>query len=165
MKKQASFISIAVVGMFCMATVISSMVDARGRGGGGFSRGGIAAGGGFSSRAASRQSNFQRDRDLAGRQDRRDERREERQQHREDRRDYLDDEWDDHHDRYYGTGVVTGVAIGAAASSDYVTSEPCSTTKVINGTTYYHCGSTWYTRGYEGDELVYIIVSPPAGYR
>jgi len=168
-KSKYPFISIAVIFVFCMTTLISSMVDARGRGGGGgFSRGGPAAGGGFSSRAATRQPTSQRNRDPADRQDRRDDVREDRQQHRddarEDRQDYLDDEWDDHH-HYGGVGVVTGVAVGAAASTDYVTSAPCSTTEVVNGSKYYHCGSSWYSRGYEGGEVVYIIVSPPAGYR
>lgn len=55
------------------------------------------------------------------------------------------------------------ICLGAAASSDYVTSVPCATTEVVNGSTYYHCSSTWYRRGYEGGEVVYIIVSPPAG--
>jgi hypothetical protein len=59
---------------------------------------------------------------------------------------------------------VTGVAVGAAASSNYVSSVPCKTTVVVNGSTYYHCSSNWYSRGYEGDDVVYIIVSPPPGY-
>ena len=171
MKRKYPFIPMAVIFVFCITTIISSVVDARGRGGGGgFSRGGAAAGGGFSSRPAARQSTSQRDRDPGDRQERRGEVREDRQQHRddarEDRQDYLDDEWDDHHHHYHGgVGVVTGVALGEAASSDYVTSAPCSSTEVVNGSTYYHCGSTWYSRGYEGGEVVYIIVSPPAGYR
>jgi len=160
MKSKYPLILIPAIFVFCMTTIMSSVVEARGRGGGGgFSRGGPAAGGGFSSRPAVREPAFQRDRDPGDRQERRDE-------VREDRQDYLDDEWDDHHDHYYGgVGVVTGVAVGAAASSNYVTSAPCSTTEVVNGSTYYHCGSTWYSRGYEGGEVVYIIVSPPAGYR
>jgi hypothetical protein len=60
---------------------------------------------------------------------------------------------------------VTGMAIGAAAAStNYVYSVPCSTTVIVNNVTYYHCDSTWYSRGYEGDEVVYIITSAPAGY-
>ena len=171
MKSKYTLILIPAIFVFCMTTIMSSVVEARGRGGGGgFSRGGPAAGGGFSSRPAAREPAFQRDRDPGDRQERRDEIREDRQQHRddarEDRQDYLDDEWDDHHHNYYGgAGVVTGVAVGAAVSSNYVTSVPCSTTEVVNGSTYYHCGSTWYSRGYEGGEVVYIIVSPPAGHR
>jgi hypothetical protein len=59
---------------------------------------------------------------------------------------------------------VAGVAVGAAASSNYVYSVPCSTTIIVGSTTYYHCSSTWYSRGYEGGETVYIITSAPAGY-
>lgn len=183
MKSKYPFTLIAVMFVFCMTTIISSVVDARGRGGGGgFSRGGPAAGGGFSSRPAARQPARQaprqetrriqpddHDRDRGDRQDYRDDAREDRQDYRddarEDRQDYLDDEWDDHHHDYHGgAAFVTGVAVGAAASSNYVTSAPCNTTVVVSGLTYYHCGSTWYSRGNEGGEVVYIIVSPPAGY-
>jgi hypothetical protein len=157
MKSKYPFILIAAIFVFCLTTIMSSVLEARGRGGGGgFSRGGPAAGGGFSSRPAARQPARQAPEDRQDYQDKA----------REDRQDYLDDEWDDHnHDDYHGgAAFVTGVAVGAAASSNYVTSAPCNTTVVVSGLTYYHCGSTWYSRGNEGGEVVYIIVSPPAGY-
>ena len=86
---------------------------------------------------------------------------------REDRQDFIDDQWDDHnhHDYYYGgAAFATGVAVGAAASRNYVYSVPCNTTVIVGGTTYYHCSSTWYSRGYEGGSVVYIVTSAPGGY-
>jgi hypothetical protein len=59
---------------------------------------------------------------------------------------------------------VAGMVVGAAASTNYVYSVPCSTTIIVGSTTYYHCSSTWYSRGYESGEVVYIITSAPAGY-
>jgi hypothetical protein len=59
---------------------------------------------------------------------------------------------------------VTGVAVGAAASSNYLYSVPCRTTFTVSNVIYYHCGSTWYSRGYEGGQVVYIVTSAPAGY-
>jgi hypothetical protein len=180
MKSRYPFILIAVIFVFCMTTFMASMVEARGgrgggmrgggggggRGGGGFSRGGPAAGGGFSSRSTARQTPRQetrreqprdRDRDRDDWQERRDEIREDRQEHledaREDRQDFIDDERDDYYDHYRHYG-------GAA----FVTYAPCSTTVVIGGSTYYHCGSTWYSRGYEGGDVVYIVTSAPAGH-
>ena len=158
------------------------------RGGGGFSRSSPAAGGGFSSRSAARQPQRQMQREMPrqqprerqrdpseGREDRqehRDEAREDRQDHRdearEDRQDFIDDEWDDHHhddDWDEGAAFVTGMAVGAAMNRNkYVYSVPCSTTVIVGGITYYHCASTWYSRGYEGGEVVYIITTAPAGY-
>jgi hypothetical protein len=86
---------------------------------------------------------------------------------REDRQDYYDDRWDDYYDHrhYGGAALVTGMAVGAAAArSNYVTSVPCETTIVVGSVTYYHCGSTWYSRGYESGNVVYIVTSAPAGY-
>ena len=96
-----------------------------------------------------------------------DDAREDRQQYgddvREDRQDYIDDEWDDHY-HHGGAAFVTGVAVGAAASSNYVTHVPCNTTVIVNNVTYYNCDSTWYSRGSQGGDVVYIITSAPAGY-
>ena len=97
------------------------------------------------------------DRDRDDRQERRDERREDRQKFREDaredRQDFIDDERDDYDDDHYHYGGVV-----------YVTYAPCSTTVVVGGSTYYHCDSTWYSRGFEGGDVVYIVTSAPAGY-
>jgi hypothetical protein len=121
--------------------------------------------------AGDRQGNRQ---DNAGdRQGSRDDNREDWQQHqnenREDWQDFAEDEWDDHyHHGYNNTGAafVTGVAVGAAvASPTYVTTLPCNGTMVgINGINYYQCGNTWYSRGYQGGTVVYIVNSPPPGF-
>lgn len=184
---------LVIIFVFCLTTFWADLVEARGRGrgggglrgGGGFSRGGPAAGGGFSSRSAARHSAREAPRqtpryggeretprstpkDREDWQEHRDETREDRQEYRdqarEDRQDFIEDEWDDH--RYYdeGEAFVTGMAVGAAVSSRYVTYEPCEVTVVVNNVVYYHCDSTWYSRGYEGGEVVYIITSAPAGY-
>jgi hypothetical protein len=163
MNSRYPLILIAAIFIFCMTTFMASMVEARrggggGRGGGGFSRGGPAASGGFSSRPArqaprqeTRPEQLPADRDRDERQQDRQERRDER---REDRQDIIDDESNDENDDHYHSG---GVA--------YLTYAPCSTTVVVDGSTYYHCSSTWYSRGYEGGDVVYIVTSAPAGYR
>jgi len=110
------------------------------------------------------------------RQDARDARREERQQNdanrREDWQDYAEDHDDDHdHGYYYGypgavaAGVAVGVAIGAAATAPPNWTLPCTpTTVVVGGTTYYQCESAWYIRVYDGGDVAYTSVNPPAGY-
>lgn len=182
MKSRYSFIVvIAVISVFCMTTFMANMIEAksrRGGGGRGFSRSSPAAGGGFSSRQAKPRQETRREqpRDSGNRDDAREDRqehhddaREDRQDYRddarEDRQDFVDDEWDDHHDgAAFVAGAVVGAAVGAAASSNYVTHLPCNTTVFVSSVTYYHCGSTWYSRGNQGGEVVYIITSAPAGY-
>lgn len=84
-------------------------------------------------------------------------------QAREDRQDFVEDEWDDHYYRGYGYG--SAVVVGAAVGATYVATLPCSTTVVIvGGTSYYQCGSTWYSRGSQGGSVVYVVTSAPAGY-
>jgi hypothetical protein len=184
MKNRYPFIvAIAVISIFCMTTFMASMVEARGgrggrggggsRGGGGFSRSSPAAGGGFSSRKATRQPTRQakprqetrreQPRDSGDRDDAREDRQQHRDDAREDRQDFIDDEWDDHN-HHGGAAFAAGVAVGAAASSNYVTDVPCSTTVIVNNVTYYNCDSIWYSRGSQGGEVVYIITSAPAGY-
>jgi hypothetical protein len=95
--------------------------------------------------------------------------------------DWDDDDWDD--------GEVAAVAVGAAALGavgGYVagtetaenttvvyntpspagyTSLPCTPNVVpASGTTYYQCGSTWYTQAYGGSGVSYMVVAPPPGY-
>ena len=80
---------------------------------------------------------------------------------------YYDDDHHHHHDDDWdeGAAFVTGMAVGAAMNrNNYVYSVPCNTTVIVGSVTYYHCSSTWYSRGYEGGEVVYIITSAPAGY-
>jgi hypothetical protein len=156
MKSRYSFILIPVIFVFCMTTLMTSMVEARGdRGGGGFSRGGPAASGGFSSRPARQSRVSQTPRQTTKQEQSPDLNRdpEDRQERREARRERRDDGRDDYYDNYYHYG---GVA--------YLTYVPCSTTVVIDDITYYHCDSTWYTRGYKGGDVVYIVTSAPEGY-
>lgn len=88
---------------------------------------------------------------------------------------YDDDNWDG--------GEVAIVAIGAAAvgamaassqnpqDSTVVYSElpptgsaglPCTpNTAVVNGVTYYQCGTSWYTQAYGNGGVIYMPVPPP----
>ena len=94
-----------------------------------------------------------------------------RDKNREAWQDWAEDQrWDSHWHGYGNTGAafVAGTAVGAAAAATartYVTTLPCSySTIVINGTTYYRCGATWYSRGYVNGSVTYVVVSPPPGY-
>ena len=83
-----------------------------------------------------------------------------------------------HWDEGTGLAIVTGAAIGAAvASSDssstsgssspeYVASPPCSAPMAVavGSTTYYQCGSSWFTEGYGPNGPAYVAVAPPPGY-
>jgi len=115
--------------------------------------------------------------------DNRDERYEQRDDTRNDRQDYADDVRDDRqdfyednrygHGRYYyndddwlkafTAGTVIAVGTAVAVSSFQSTSCP-STTTSYNGVDYYKCGNTWYTKGYQSGDVVYIASEPPAGY-
>ncbi|MEA3547637.1 MAG: hypothetical protein U9R66_08230 [Thermodesulfobacteriota bacterium] len=134
-------------------------------------------------RATTRQGHLEKDRDrgnLDDRQEWRDEHRDDiqeaRKERREDRQDFIDDErddyWDDHRYGYgygYGYGSSTVIIAGGAAetvqTTDYRTTLPCRTSAVVvNGVSYYNCSSTWYQRGYAGNQVTYIVVDSPAGY-
>jgi len=120
-----------------------------------------------------------------GREDRQDY----RDEAREDRQDYYED-WDNHghyygYDDDWGEAMVVGVTVGAVvAAADYDDDETTTTTTttnitnvtnvtalatlpceaaitVANGISYYQCSSTWYTRAYEGDNVVYVPSGPP----
>jgi hypothetical protein len=111
-------------------------------------------------------------------QDQRDQAREDWQSHadqaREDRQDWAEDEyWDDHwHGHYdddFAAGVVVGATVGTAAAvaaqPTYVTVLPCTPTMVsVNDVTYYQCGTSWYSRGYVGGSVTYIVVDQPPKY-
>jgi hypothetical protein len=82
---------------------------------------------------------------------------------------------DEHHDwdhHWHGDGdvaaaLVVGAAVGvtaaaAASQPTYVTTIPCSATVVVKGSvTYCQCGTTWYTRGYQSDTVLYMVGPPP----
>jgi hypothetical protein len=66
-------------------------------------------------------------------------------------------------DNMYSYGNYrAGVAVGAAMSATAFRSLSCApSTLVVGGTTYDQCGSSWYTRGYQGGSVTYIVTSPP----
>jgi hypothetical protein len=111
------------------------------------------------------------------RQDNRTEAREDWQEHanaaREDRQDFYEDEVDDRWDNDWDSGdvaagFVVGAVVGAAAAAPAATvyySLPCTATAVVvSGTTYYQCGTAWYTPAYSGANVTYAVVSAPPGY-
>jgi hypothetical protein len=100
---------------------------------------------------------------------------------REDRQEYRDkarDEWkevaDDRNEWGWGDRwehpVATGLAVGAAmAVGTAITASAFNALTypppvLINGVSYYNCGGTWYSRGYQGGNVTYIVVNAPPGY-
>ena len=96
------------------------------------------------------------------RSDRRDDMNDNRKENREDWQDHADDvrddrrDWvDDRHRR----------RVGASLTYSAFRSLSCvSTTVIVNGVTYYRCGTGWYSRAYHGGDVTYIIVTAPAGH-
>jgi hypothetical protein len=70
---------------------------------------------------------------------------------RDDRRDWYDDRY-----RYHRR---VGVSISFATFNTL-----SCTTVYVDGATFYHCDSDWYTRAYHGGNVTYIVVNAPAGY-
>jgi hypothetical protein len=77
---------------------------------------------------------------------------------------------DDYHGHYYyggypvgaGLAVATGVAVGTAISASAFRAMSCPMTPVVvNGVTFYQCGSTWYQPAYQGGQMTYIVVNRP----
>src|SRR4029077_3933416 len=66
-----------------------------------------------------------------------------------------------------GALAVGAVAAGAAAvASPPGWTQACTPTTVsVGGTTYYQCGSAWYTRAYGGGDVAYVMSNTPPGYR
>jgi len=102
-----------------------------------------------------------------GREDRqgyRTESREDWQDYGEPRREY----WENG-GGYYGAspaypagGVVTEMAIGSSVTAAAFNAQKASCrTLVVNGTSYYQCGSTWYQPSAQGGNVTYIVVSAP----
>jgi len=58
-----------------------------------------------------------------------------------------------------GAGVATGIAIGAMLSKPPAT----SVTVVTGGSTYWYDNGAYYTRVYQGGDVVYQVVPAPAG--
>jgi hypothetical protein len=75
-------------------------------------------------------------------------------------------------------GAAAAVAVARDRADDYVgfvntvddpqylTEDSCSIEAItsVDNVTYYRCSNAWYTRGYEGGNVVYIPTNPPAGY-
>jgi uncharacterized membrane protein len=152
-----------------LAMLGNDLVLARkgGGGGAGMSRGGPAASGSVRPRPA-RQPNKQPDvrdsrRDV--KQDVRDERREIKQDVRDERRDMRDeirDEREDHHEWHEDRWKRRA---GAALTVSAFRALTCTTSTIVVGSvTYYRCGGTWYQRAHQGGDVVYIVVTAPAGY-
>ena len=152
----------------------------RGRGGGGFrGGGGLRGGGGFRSaglgggfaRAGSRPSINARPSQLPSRHF--DFGRVGRPSEIVDRDVYIDrdididDDWWDWDDRYDGCcyyPVARAAAWGAAAatvgSTAYTLPSDCVAV-VVNGVTYYQCGSAYYQPQFSGTTVQYVAVSAP----
>jgi hypothetical protein len=67
-----------------------------------------------------------------------------------------------------GTAVAAGpdgVISPATASRAYGTAWavlPCNASSMpVNGTTYYQCDSTWFTRSYVDGNVAYVVTNPP----
>ncbi len=96
----------------------------------------------------------------AGRSGRRDVRRDVRSERREIRRDVRSEihEHNEWHEDRWKFRVGTALTISAFRALSCATS-----TVVMDGVSYYRCGSTWYSRAYSGGNVTYVVVTPPAG--
>jgi hypothetical protein len=96
---------------------------------------------------------------------------------REDWQEYGDDHWEEHGPwaaygwSYYdddwmafAAGAAIGVGVAVTAAAVESPQAPCTMTPVAGQAGYYQCGPNWYQRAYQGGELVYIVVTPPAGH-
>jgi len=133
---------------------------------------------GSSNRSQNRSSNQENRQDNSGnRQDYRDDSRGDRQDYaddaREDRQDYYDDNYRHGHGHYYyddndwarafAAGAIVAAGTAVAVSAFQSTDCPSSQT-MVGDIAYYQCGSTWYTKGYQSGDVVYIAAAPPPGY-
>jgi hypothetical protein len=122
-----------------------------------------------SNRQPDRQESRQdfKNQDREDRQDYRTDTREDHQANQEERRDDIEDgDWDNHNRWGDNDGFVAGVVVGGAvARSRYYYSLPCSASAIyVNSINYYNCGSTWYSRGYAGSRVTYVVSGAPPGY-
>jgi hypothetical protein len=133
---------------------------------------------GSSNRSQNRSSNQENRQGNSGnRQDYRDDSRGDRQDYaddaREDRQDYYDDNYRHGHGHYYyddndwarafAAGAIVAAGTAVAVSAFQSTDCPSSQT-MVGDIAYYQCGSTWYTKGYQSGDVVYIAAAPPPGY-
>jgi hypothetical protein len=100
------------------------------------------------------------------RQDDRNDRWDQRTEYRQGQRSEIYEHYEDHH--YSSSEFYEDrwrYAVGASLSMSTFHSLSCtSTTVVVSGVTYYHCGSAWYQRGYSGGSTTYVVINAPPGY-
>lgn len=67
----------------------------------------------------------------------------------------------DYYEDYEGWRAVAGVGVGIAVGTMLARPPATSTTVVVNGTSYYQDGQTYYLPTYSGGQVVYQVVPPP----
>jgi hypothetical protein len=74
------------------------------------------------------------------------------------------DHWDDHyyHPVAAGIAIGTAAAVTAAVVGSVVYSVPSTCgTVIVNGFSYYQCGSLWCRPQYAGSSVQYVVVTAP----
>ena len=62
-------------------------------------------------------------------------------------------------------GTAAAISIGTALTVNAINSLSCAMNTVyVGGVSYYGCGGSWYNRGYQSGNVVYVVVNPPPGY-
>lgn len=177
---------IVVISILVIATLSIDYAYSRGggRGGGGGrasksspARSGSMSGNRTSSQTSARQGSSNRSQNKGSRQDNRQDSSGDRQDYaddaRKDRQDHYDDNYRHGHGHYYhdnndwgrafAAGAIIAVGTAVAVSAFQSTNCPGSQT-MVGDIAYYQCGSTWYTKGYQSGDVVYIAAAPPPGY-
>jgi hypothetical protein len=147
-----------------------------GGGGAGMTRGGPAASGSVRPQRSAKPAQ-KRDTRLEVKQDVRDTRRDVKDDVRDSRRDVKQDNrttrrvvgheireerHEDHHEWHEDRWKRRA---GAALTISAFRALSCTTSTIVAGSvTYYSCGGTWYQRANQGGDVVYIVVTAPAGY-
>lgn len=71
--------------------------------------------------------------------------------------------WYDNHHHWHPAATIAAVAVTAAVIGSVVNSVPSSGCQmlIINGLSYYQCGSNWYQPRYYGSNVQYVVVVAP----
>jgi hypothetical protein len=184
------WVPVLTVLVAALAMLGNDLVLARkagGGGGGGMSRSGPAASGSVRTQRSAKPAK-KPDTRREGKQDARDTRRDVKQDARDTRRDAKDDVRDTRRDVKQDnrtTRRVVGHEIreerredhhewhedrwkrraGAALTISAFRALTCTTSTIVVGSvTYYRCGGTWYQQAHQSGDVVYIVVTAPAGY-
>ena len=147
-----------------LLTLVAFQVEAQRRGGGGrtsVSRSGPASTGSIRGDRHRQRGSAQHQRQASRRDVQRDrrefkqdaarDRREFRQDVHQERREYYEDRW-----RRQRARAITAATFRSLNCA--------RTTVIVNGVTYYRCGTTWYNPAYQGGSVTYVIVTAPPGY-